>query len=517
MRGEKIYMRKAKLFLMNSIILSITSLLLRTIGVSFNVYISQKIGLSGMGLIEIIMSVFTFAVILAISGVGLASTRLVAEELASNSHSGIYKAMHKCIVYSLIFGVSAAILLFISSNFIGTYLLKDARVIKSLQLLSICLPFISVQSALYGYFTAVRRVVVSATVQIIEQFVKIGLTVYLLNMFISKGIEYACLALIGAACISEMLSFFMLYVCYVFDKRRFKPKDLAPQNITKRMLAISLPIAFSSYVCTALCTVKSLMIPLGLVKFGLTRDDALAQFGVISAMVMPIILFPSAFLSAFSSLIVPEITECYRLNNTKRINYIITRAFQITLIFSIGIIGIFLKFPYEFSMVIYKNIQIGVYIQILAPLILIMYLDSVVDAMLKGLNQQVSSMYFNIIDSALSIVMVYFLLPLFGIKGLLFVMFLSKLFNTFLSVNKIIKVTDFKIDFISWAIKPLIAIFISVTFVKIMTRVLHIGYNSSALMLISYVAFSILVYVFLLRIMQCITKADLLSVKKMFK
>ena len=76
-------MRKAKLFFINSLVMIATSLILRVIEVSFNVYISNKIGLAGMGLVQIIMSVFGFSVIVACSGIGLASTRLVSEELAT--------------------------------------------------------------------------------------------------------------------------------------------------------------------------------------------------------------------------------------------------------------------------------------------------------------------------------------------------------------------------------------------------------------------------------------------------
>jgi len=510
-------MRKMKLFLMNSIILVITSLLLRTIGVSFNVYISNKIGLSGMGLLEIIISVFSFAVILATSGISLAATRLVAEELASNSNSGINSAMKKCISYSLFFGISSGFLLFFSSNFVGTYLLHDVRTIKSLYVLSICLPFIAIQSALYGYFTAVRRIAISASVQIIEQVVKIALTIYLLKSFLPKGLEYACLSLVIASCISEIVSFILLFCMYIIDKRRFTPTCEKSENMTNRMLNISLPIAFSSYICSALYTIKSVMIPIGLIKSGMTRDIALAQFGVISGMVLPVILFPSAFLSAFSSLIVPEITECYRLGNTKKINYIISRAFQITLIFSIGIIGIFLKFPYDFGMVIFRNIEIGSYIRVLAPLILIIYLDSVVDSMLKGLNQQVSSMFYNIFDSAFSIILVYFLLPKYGIKGLMFVIFLSKLLNTFLSVNKIIKVTNFKIDFLAWFVKPLFCILFSISLSKIFVDILNIGYNSLVFALILSVVFSLVLYIITLWFTNCFSKSDILRVKSIFK
>ena len=113
-------MKRMKQFLMNSIILSVTTILLRGMSVGFTVYISNKIGFSGIGLIELIMSVFYFAYILATSGVGLAATRLVAEELALKSNSGIHAVMRKCIAYSIIFGIFAATLLLFSADFVGT-------------------------------------------------------------------------------------------------------------------------------------------------------------------------------------------------------------------------------------------------------------------------------------------------------------------------------------------------------------------------------------------------------------
>jgi len=71
-------MKRVKLFLINALLLFGTSVLLRTVGVSFNIYISNKIGPSGMGLLTLIMSVYSFAVTFATSGINLATARLTA-------------------------------------------------------------------------------------------------------------------------------------------------------------------------------------------------------------------------------------------------------------------------------------------------------------------------------------------------------------------------------------------------------------------------------------------------------
>lgn len=51
----------------------------------FNVYVANKLGSEGAGIFELIMSIFTFATTFANSGISLAATRIVSEEIDGNS------------------------------------------------------------------------------------------------------------------------------------------------------------------------------------------------------------------------------------------------------------------------------------------------------------------------------------------------------------------------------------------------------------------------------------------------
>lgn len=510
-------MSKARKFFYNTVIMTVTTVLMRSISVVFNIYISKKAGFASIGLIELIMSVYSFAMIVAASGVSLAATRLVSEEIAKKSEAGIKCAMSRCIGYSLVCGIGACIILLLSANLIGTYILHDKRAIKALYILAFSLPLISVQSAFFGYFNAVRRIIKSAVSQIADQIVRITLICIALKIFIPMGLEYVCIGIGLSSTLTELFSFLLLFAMYKCDIRRYRNIGDKPNNMTRRMLRISIPIALSTYASSALSSIKHIMIPMGLVKYGMTNEMALTSFGMIGGMVLPIITFPAAFLQAIAGLIVPEITECHELGDKKRMDRIISRAIQATLLFSIGILAVFLKFSDDFGMAIYKNISIGVYIKILAPLILITYLDGVVDAMLKGLDKQVNSMFYNIFDSLFSIVLVYIVIPRFGVNGMLFVMFAGKLFNMLLSVNKIIIETNFRINFVEWVIKPFFASFISVTFVKILVDIMKVGYNSSVSILAYYIFFSLAFYYLVLRLINCVTKDDLKSILRVIK
>lgn len=55
---------------------------MRAITMFFNVYISNKIGAQAIGVYQLIMSVYLFAITLANSGIHLAVTRIVSEQQA---------------------------------------------------------------------------------------------------------------------------------------------------------------------------------------------------------------------------------------------------------------------------------------------------------------------------------------------------------------------------------------------------------------------------------------------------
>ena len=69
-------MERAKRYILNALILSGCTLLMRTVSVAFNAFCVNKVGGEGMGLFSLVMSVYTFAVTLATSGVNLGDTKL---------------------------------------------------------------------------------------------------------------------------------------------------------------------------------------------------------------------------------------------------------------------------------------------------------------------------------------------------------------------------------------------------------------------------------------------------------
>jgi stage V sporulation protein B len=207
--------KRIKVFFGNALLLAAATLFMRTVSVVWGAYISGRIGAEGMGLYSLIMSAYAFAVTLATSGINLAVVRLVSEELALGNGRGAIRATRRCLCCALAFGTGAAILLFSLARLISGELLGDARTEMSLRALSASLPFIAVSNVFSGYFAAVKRIYKNAASAVVEQFIKIGIIYALLAALAPRGVEYACLALVVGASVSEGISFSYMLVLYL--------------------------------------------------------------------------------------------------------------------------------------------------------------------------------------------------------------------------------------------------------------------------------------------------------------
>ena len=72
---------KQKEFMKNAATMTVTALILRAIGIFFRIYLSGRIGAEGMGLYQLIFSVYVLASTFASSGICTAVTRLITDEL----------------------------------------------------------------------------------------------------------------------------------------------------------------------------------------------------------------------------------------------------------------------------------------------------------------------------------------------------------------------------------------------------------------------------------------------------
>lgn len=517
---------KSQKYFFNAVLLSAVTVGLRAISVSFNAFVAKKIGSQALGLFTLVTSVYSLAITLAVSGVNLAAVRMTSERLARCEQSGVTgKALRRalreelagCIGYSLFFGLFAGILLFTLSGILGTYVLGDIRTIPSLRLLSIGLVPISLSSALAGYFTGLRKVYKNAAISICEQFIQIALVSAGLVIIAPKGIEYACLALVGGAAISEIASLILAIILYITDRGVKIPSKTTAQPLyhrqksgaLSRAASIAFPVAAGSYMRQGLLCAEHLAIPAGLRKSGTDPETSLASYGVLHGMAFPLIFFPSSVISAFASLLVPELSECLATDNKIRAREIGIKVIRVSLWFSMGVAGIFLAFSHALGTGVYDSAEAGRYIAAFAPLVPLMYLDTSVDSILKGLGQQVYCMKVNILDAGLSLILVLTLVPHFGIWGYVACVYITETVNAALSISRMLAVTKIRFR-LRWVAVPALSVLAACTGVRLLTSFMHLVPPMPV-----QIAAAAVMYIILLLAFRSISRSDIQYAKKM--
>ena len=447
-------------FFKNFLILSLSTGIINIIEVITNAYITQKIGTTVLGSYSLIMNVFNFLVTISLFGVPLAITKIVSEKDELNDKPSIVKASKIGYKLCALISISVCIFTIIFKEKISKIFLNNLDDTRILILLALSLPLMALSSCICGYFNALRKVEKPVINEFLSHVVRSFIIVTLIYLkkptYLSFGISIL---------LSEFISFMYSYTMYkrdikryIFSRKSIKDNTLA---LTKDVLRISAPISFTSFVRSGLSTLKHTLIPLRLQKFGFSYDYALSRYGLIHGIALPFVLMPSIFINCFSSLLLPEYSRFFATNNTLKIKSITDKIFKFTILASLYISFILYISSDLLCYSIYKNSEVSYYVKILTPLICIIYLDYILDNILRGLDLQVKVMKINIIDVIISILIIYLGVPYLGTFGYILVIYTSEYLNGILSINLLLKKINMDFKYLEWIFIPVCFMFIS--------------------------------------------------------
>ena len=272
-----------------------------------------------------------------------------------------------------------------------------------------------------------------------------------------KGLEYTCAAVLFGDTVAEGASLGLTLIFYHFDKKYLKAltgREYPPYGVAREITRIAAPITGGRYLNTALRTVENMLVPTGLIAFGMGSEAALSKFGMIKGMALPVLFFPSSLLGAVSTLLIPEICEARAKNRRGIVARATGRCLKITTLSGCLFGGFFLVCGNEVGWLFYKDNAVGTLIVALAPLTPLMYLDSVCDGILKGLDQQGFTFKNSLADCIMRIALVWFIVPRHGMAGFLGVMYVSNLFTCIMNVVRLIRVTGIKPRIFKGALLP---------------------------------------------------------------
>lgn len=423
-----------------TLLLTAASLVLRGSSMCFQVYLSNRIGAAGVGLLQLIASVSFLAMTIGSAGVRVASMYLTAEEYGARRPGGMRKALLCCMIYGLVASSLCGVALYYGAEWIALEWIQDIRAASSLRVLAWSMPASCLWSVLAGYFTACSKLRQLVWVEFIEQGLSIAVTVLLLVFWVGADTERACLSIYLGNTTSTVLTLFLLAALALSDRKVAVPEGL---SMWKRLFRLCVPLAANDALRSGLSTTEHLLIPRGLSQYGGSSEGAMASYGTIHGMVFPVMMFPAVLIQSLSDLLVPELAKCRAAKDQRRIYQLADRCLRMGLLFAAAVAGLCLSVSSPLGMLLYRSEEAGFYLRLFAPLVLILYMDAMVDGMHKGMGEQVYCVRVNTFTNLLDVILLWVLLPRWGIAGYFFTFTLTHVVNFFLSIARLMTVTGY--------------------------------------------------------------------------
>ena len=448
-------------------LLILSGFVCKIFGAFFRLPLTNILGIEGIGIFQMVMSLYSLSLVLVTGGVTNSLSKLVSSARASGK---IYK-VNGYFRIALLFSAGLSLILGLCFALFSSQIssLQGASEGKfSYMLLAFLLPMGALIGVYRGIIQGYENMAPTAISQIIEQSVKLGLGLFFAKLLLSNDLASGVFGAFLGITISEVLAF--LYLAFVmFFKYRAKA---VKENVEKEFFNAVLPLSFGGAIVPLTHAIDSMFIVSLLVKAGFSSSQATTLYGLQTGVVGALLNFPLIISLSVGMSLLPKVSFLSERNDKVGLKNIISKSFCLLWLFILPLVfGItsISKFLYP---VIYPTF-IGEYLGYAVNLtyvggiaIILTAIMQFLIAILQAKGFYVFSMFCSIFGSVVKVFLVFTLAVQNNIN-----IFAIPLSNIFLAgsvcVLALIKLKDIvKIPFFEFSL-PLLSAFIMFLLVKI--------------------------------------------------
>ena len=408
-----------KLFLENTLLLTITGFLNRFLGFYYRIFLNHKIGSAGMGIYQQIFPLTSLCHAFAIGGITVAISKLVSEYTRSEQRNQQRQILSTGFLLSFLFSMITTGILYSSSFFLALNIYKEPQLYPLFRLLALSFPFSALHACMCGYYYGQKKMLLPSLSMLLEQLVRI------FSIMLIFRIYEACnkptgiyIALIGSL-IGEIVSSLFMTTCYFYGRKLTKVSLRLSQKLamSKLILSLSIPVSSNRFVLSLLQSAEALLLPMALVSFGWERNQALSLYGAFAAMALPILLFPTTIINSMSTVLLPSVSEQHSLGNKKKLIQIIRKSLCLSFFFGCCLNLAFLFLGKWIGLFLFSDAVCGNYLRKIAFIAPFLCASTTLESILNGLGKMAGCFFNNLCCVCLRLVFVVFVMPKLGMNG----------------------------------------------------------------------------------------------------
>ena len=416
-------------FLKGTMILTISSIIVKVIGSLNWIILSRVLGGEGIGLYQMGFPIYLMAITVSSAGVPVAISIITSEKLANKDYRGAKRVFNVSLRLLLVSGlIFSSALLFGADFLINQHIIRDARAYYSIIALAPAVFFVTFLASFRGYLQGWQIMTPTATSEVVEQLVRVITMLVFADLFMPYGLAYAA----GGASMGAGAGAFCALLVLMWFYRRLKRRlheemeaqdDSIPEesagHIIKRLLKLALPVSLTSLMLPIGANLDLLIVPQRLEVAGFDVRHATELFGYLTGMAVPLVNLATIFTAAMTISLVPSISESKALERFDAIRDKIRLAFRVAMIITFPcFMGLFFLAE-KVAALIYNAPGAAGAIQTMSVGILFLGMHQISTGILQGLGKTAIPVINMIWACLVKVVMSWWLtaIPFLGIKG----------------------------------------------------------------------------------------------------
>lgn len=174
-------------FLVQGSILAVASIISRIIGLLYRIPLKSIIGDIGNDYYGTAMEIYSILLLISSYSLPVAVSKLVSARVARGQHKNAYRIFKGALLFALVSGITAGLIVFFGADFITTYIVNTPLSIFALQVLSPTLLIVALLGVVRGFFQGMGTMMPSAISQLLEQIINAVFSVWTAYMLYQYG------------------------------------------------------------------------------------------------------------------------------------------------------------------------------------------------------------------------------------------------------------------------------------------------------------------------------------------
>jgi len=417
-----------KNFLKGAAVLGAAGLIVKIIGAVYRIPLTNLIGTEGIGYYQPAYQVYNLLLVISLAGFPTAIARLVSEKIALGNYLGARQVFKIAMATLITLAAGSSLLVFIFADQIAVSIGYPGTS-YSLSALTPALFFVPIMAVYRGYFQGMQNMVPTALSQIVEQFFRFAVGLYLAYIFVQESLPKAAGGASFGASAGGIAGFILMFFVYILNKKKidekvaFSKKNVEEnwKRVFKRLLQIAIPITIGASIVPLMGLIDAKLVSMRLLAIGYSEIEATDLYGQLSGTAQTFINFPQVFSIAIAISLVPTITDSFTKGEDKMLNMTANLGMRTALLIGLpSAIGLFvlaepiivLFYPALGSA---KHASVGYLLAILAVSVIFLTVVQSLTAILQAVEKQKIPVKNLAIGALVKVVLTYILV---GIKSL---------------------------------------------------------------------------------------------------